>query len=124
MNHGSHPLNLALRFILEMSTLFMVAYWGWEGFNGWSKYLIAVGLPVLLAAIWGIFAVPNDPSRSGKTLIATDGWIRLLIELVFFGFGAWAIYGAGFQILALLFMIIVIAHYVGSYDRIKWLLKG
>ena len=123
MNHGSHPLNLALRFILEMSTLFMVAYWGWEGFNGWSKYFIAAGLPVLLAAIWGIFAVPNDPSRSGKTVIVTIGWMRLVIEFTFFGFGTWVLYNVGFYKIAFLFALLVVVHYSTSIDRVRWLLQ-
>ena len=123
MNYGSHPFNLFLRFILEMATLFVVAYWGWTTFTAWLQYLTAIGLPVLLAAIWGIFAVPNDPSRSGKTLVATVGWVRLIIELLFFGFGAWTLHDAGFQKFALLFGLIVAAHYAASYDRIIWLLK-
>jgi len=106
-----------------MATLIAVAYWGWTEFTAWPKYSTAIGLPVLLVAIWGIFAVPDDPSRSGKTLVTTVGWVRLIIELLYFGFGAWTLYDASFQKFALLFGLIVVAHYAASYDRIKWLLK-
>lgn len=88
---GGHPLNLGLRFILEMTALFSLALWGWTQHEGWLRYLLAVGLPILFALIWGVFAVPNDPSRSGKTVVVTSGWIRLIIELTLFGSGVWAL---------------------------------
>ncbi len=123
MNYGSHSVNLAIRFILEMSTLFMVAYWGWTVYSDWPRYLATIGLPILLAGIWGIFAVPNDPSRSGKTVVVTQGWIRLVIEFAFFGYGAWVFYNVGFHKIAFLYALLVVVHYATSMDRLKWLLK-
>ena len=76
---GSHPLNLAIRFCLELVTLGIAAFWGFKRADNWTRYIIATGLVVFLAAIWGTFAVPDDPSRSGSAPIPVNGVIRLII---------------------------------------------
>lgn len=120
---GSHPLNLAIRFLLEIATLIAAGKWGWEQGDGWIQYLFAIGIPIGLAAIWGTFNVPKDQSRSGKAPVVTPGLIRLILELSFFAFGTWALYDLGMNQLALIVSIIVMVHYIISYDRIKWLLS-
>ena len=120
---GSHPINLGIRFLLELTVLFAVGYWAWKSQTGFAKYFLAFGLPIVLATIWGVFAVPNDPSRSGETVIAVSGWLRLLIELAIFAVGIFALYKGGYNKLSLIFAIIVVVHYLASYDRINWLLK-
>lgn len=120
---GSHPINLAIRFLLEMSALASVGMWGWKHSDGWFRYVLAIGLPVILAAIWGIFAVPNDPSRSGAAPIVTPGAIRLVIELAFFTLATWSLYNMGFIKASIAFGIIVVLHYLISYDRIIWLIS-
>ena len=121
---GSHPINLAIRFIIELCALSSVAVWGWKNGEGWLKYFFAIGLVLILMAIWGIFAVPNDPSRSGKAPIVTPGIIRLIIELGFFGFATWALYDIGSIKFAISLGGIVIVHYIVSYDRISWLMMN
>jgi hypothetical protein len=106
-----------------MMALFSVALWSWTQFEGWQRNVLLVGLPMLFALIWGIFAVPNDPSRSGKTVVKTPGLIRLLIELGLFLASALAFYFSGYHIVAYVFLGIVLIHYVISLDRIKWLLS-
>jgi hypothetical protein len=120
---GSHPINLAFRFILELTALISAGMWGWRQTEGWLQIALALGIPILLAAIWGIFAVPNDPSRSGAAPVKTPGIIRLMIELVFFAFATWFFYDMGFLRISLLFCIMVIVHYSISYDRIMWLIS-
>ena len=120
---GSHPINLIIRFLLEISALLSSGMWGWKQSDGWVRFGLAIGIPIILAAIWGIFAVPDDPSRSGKAPIVTPGVIRLAIELVFFAFATWSLYDMGLNILSLVLGIIVVLHYILSYDRIKWLLS-
>ena len=120
---GSHPVNLVLRFLLELVALLAAGLWGWDqAEDGW-RYLLAIGLPVILATLWRTFAVPNDPSRSGKAPVVTNGIVRLLLELAFFGFAAWAFYSLGFITLNYVFVAVVIVHYLVSYDRVLWLLK-
>ena len=97
--------------------------WGWKNHEGWLKYAIAIGGPLLLMAIWGTFAVPNDPSRSGNAPIITPGIIRLLIELAFFALATWALHASAYPKQAIIFGGIVLLHYLISYDRILWLLS-
>jgi hypothetical protein len=119
----SHPLNLFVRFMLEIIALVAIGFWGWQYTNGWLQYILAIGLPFLLAAIWGIFAVPNDPSRSGKAPIATPGFIRLGLELGFFALATWFLYDMEHTNLSLAFASTVALHYAISYNRIAWLIK-
>ena len=120
---GTHPINLALRFLLELAALVAAGAWAWRQGEGWSRYLWAIGLPLLLAAAWGTFAVPDDPSRSGAAPVPVSGILRLALELAFFAFGSWALYASGYSRLGWLFGILVVGHYALSYDRILWLLK-
>ncbi len=120
---GSHPLNLALRFILELFAFSSVGVWAWKSNSGGIKYLLAIGVPLLLMAIWGIFAVPNDPSRSGTAPVVIPGIVRLVIELTIFGFAIWSLYDNNFIQLSVILGIAVLIHYSISYDRISWLLK-
>ena len=120
---GSHPINLFVRFLLEMFALVSLGIWGWEYSDGWLQYILAIGIPIIFAAIWGIFAVPGDPSRSGKAPVATPGLIRLAIELGIFCFAAWSLYDMGLNTICIAFGATVLIHYIISYDRIKWLLS-
>lgn len=117
---ANNPINLALRFILELAGLFAMAYWGWTQHTGILRYLWTIGLPVAAAAIWGVFRVPNDP---GKATVAIPGWLRLVLEVIYFGLATWAFYTAGQNSWGLIFAVIVIIHYAISYDRILWLIK-
>lgn len=119
---GSHPLNLALRFLLEISILVASGMWGWHQSDQWYRYIIAFGIPLVLALIWAIFAVPDDPSRSGKAPVPVPGIVRLIIELGIFTLAIWALYDLRNFNMSIIFGVITIIHYFISYDRIKWLL--
>ena len=120
---SAHPINLFVRFLLEMAALVVIGIWGWKVGTEDFRIGLAFGLPVLTAAIWGIFAVPNDPSRSGKAPIPVIGSVRLLIEIGIFVLAIWALYELDFVKLGWLFGSIVILHYAVSFDRILWLMK-
>ena len=120
---GSHPINLAVRFLLELCALAAAAYWGWAAHQGPWRYLLAFGLPLLLALLWGVFAVPDDPSRSGQAPVPVPGVLRLALELAVFAFAAWALYAVGRPSLGLIMAVVVAAHYALSYDRIAWLVR-
>jgi hypothetical protein len=120
---GSHPFNLILRFILELVALFAMGYWGWTQHQGFSRFLWAIGLPLVFAILWATFAVPDDPSRSGKAPIPIPGLLRLLLELVVFAVAVWCCFAAGQPTWGWIFGITVLLHYVISSDRILWLLK-
>jgi len=117
-----NPINLFFRFFLELAALISAGLWAYQQFNGWISILLSILTPLILMLIWGVFAVPNDPSRSGKTVISTKGWIRLTIEFLIFGFSAYALIDMGKKEMGWIFIVLIIFHYIFSYDRIKWLL--
>ena len=119
---GSHPINLAIRFLLEITALIAMGFWGWRQSEGWFRYILALIIPILAAVVWGTFAVPNDPSRSGSAPIPVPGLIRLVIELAIFLFAFWSLNNLELKVLSWVFGIIVIVHYITSYDRILWLI--
>jgi hypothetical protein len=120
---GTHPLNLAVRFVLELAALFILGLWGWrQGGGGW-RIVMAVGIPLVAAALWGTFAVPGDPSRSGSAPVPVPGLPRLALELGFFVSATLAFYDLGFVVLTTIFGIAIVVHYLLSYDRVFWLLS-
>jgi hypothetical protein len=119
---GSHPINLAIRFLLELSALLAMGVWGWRQSEGWVRFILALGIPIVIAVVWGTFAVPNDPSRSGAAPIAVRGILRLAIELAVFVLAIWALYDLGYTRLSWTLGIIVAIHYITSYDRVRWLI--
>jgi len=120
---GKNPLNLFIRFLLEVVALVGIGIWGYAQSETWTRFLFAIGLPILFAMVWGMFAVKDDPSRSGKTVVPTRGIIRLFIEFGFFGFAAWAFFDLEFRTIAWIFTSVTLIHYLISYDRVKWLIK-
>ena len=119
---GSHPINLTVRFLLELIVLVVAGMWGWKQTDSWLKFVLVISVPLLLATVWGVFNVPDDPSRSGNAPLIVPGLVRLLIELAFFGFGVWALYQMGYHQWSTVLAIVVLIHYLVSYDRIGWLL--
>lgn len=118
---GSHPVNLGLRFLLELAALASYGYWGWSAGNGWIKYLLVITLPILAAIVWGTFAVPDDPSRSGKAPVPVPGSVRLVLELLIFGLAGWALFDRGAPVIGWIYTFLLILHYSLSFDRIQWL---
>ena len=119
---GSHPFNLMIRFLLELTALASVGLWGWKSFDGTLQYLLGLGLPILMTIVWGTFAVPDDPSRSGKAPVPVSGLIRLVIEFIFFALAVWVLYDLEYLKLSYALGGLVLIHYIVSYDRLRWLL--
>ena len=118
------PVNLAVRFLLELTAIFCFGKWGYSlPESKGISILTAIAMAVLFALLWGIFAVRNDPSRSGKTVVQTPGLIRLILELALFGAAAWMLVDMGFNIPAWILGGVVVVHYALSWDRIAWLIK-
>ncbi len=117
---SSNPLNLGLRFILEIAALLSVGAWGWNKGAGVSRFLLAVGIPLIIAFLWATFRVPNDP---GTAPVAIPGIIRLIFEFAVFGFAVWSLTDIQQPKLAWIFSILLLGHYITSYDRILRLMK-
>ena len=84
-----HPLNLALRFLLEIAALFSPGYWGWSQHQGILRIGLAIFLPLVAAAIWGTFSTSGDRSRSSQPMVAVPGLVRLIFELALFSGAVW-----------------------------------
>jgi len=120
---SKNPINGAVRFLLELGAITTYAIWGYNRTESSLRILLAVGLPLLFAALWGIFAVKDDPSRSGKTVVQTPGAIRLLLELGLFTIAVLMLLDLGYSMLGWIFGGVVLVHYLVSYNRIAWLVK-
>lgn len=120
---GSHPLNLAVRFILELAALVSMGLWGWRAGSGSLRFVLAALIPLAAAVLWGVFAVPDDPSRSGAAPIAVPGLVRLVLEAAVFAVGIWTLRDSGFMRTSLALGMVVLVHYALSFDRIAWLLR-
>ncbi|MEH0422693.1 YrdB family protein [Streptomyces sp. B21-083] len=121
--YGFRPFALGVRFILELVALVCFGLWAWHVSPAALRYVAVVVVPLAVAVLWGVFATPGDASRSGETVVATAGPLRLLLELaVFFG-GAAALYAAGVQIPAAALAGVLVMYHVLSWDRVLWLLK-
>lgn len=114
---AEHPLTLAVRFGLELAALVAYGAWGWFAGAGALRLLLAVGLPVLAALLWGALVSP-------RAAVAAPGVVVLAVEALFFAGAVWATAAAGAPRLAVAFAVLVIAHELASFDRIFALLRG
>ena len=117
---GSHPINLTIRFLLELTALVAIGIWGWKQSDGWLRFVFALGIPIIVGAIWGTFAVPDDPSRSGAAPIVVSGIVRLVIELAVFAFATWTLHDLGFNRLSWILGIFLLHRHwrsLGKYFR-------
>ena len=119
---GSHPANLAFRFLLELAALIAFGVWGWSLSTGAMRFVAALATPIAGAVLWGLFNVPGDPSRSRAAPVPVRGMVRLAGELAFFALCAWALATSGYGGLGIALAIAVAIHYAISYDRIAWLI--
>ncbi len=115
-----HPLNLALRFVLEMAALAALAYWGWTQHHGTGRWVWAFGLVLGASIVWGTLRVNDDPRPAP---VPVPGVVRLLIEAVFFGGAVTLLAAADRAQWAVVLGVVVVIHYLLSYERIRWLLK-
>jgi hypothetical protein len=118
-----NPVHGIVRFLLELTAIVTFAIWGYAQSETWTRILLAILLPLLFALLWGVFAVRDDPSRSGKTVVRTPGIVRLLLELGLFGYATWMLVDLDHPLLAGILCGAVLMHYFISRERVRWLLK-
>ncbi|MVU83855.1 DUF2568 domain-containing protein [Nocardia sp. ET3-3] len=117
-----NPFMLGVRFLLELTAVASFGILGWRAFESPWRFLLVVLLPILVAAAWGVFAVPGDPSRNGEATVAVPGAVRLVLEILVLGGGAFALWGAGLSVAALVSAVVLVVYTALAYDRLGWLL--
>jgi hypothetical protein len=97
-------LNLAVRFLLELCMLAAVAFWGFKTQNSWlMKILLGIGLPVLIATLWGTFLAP-------KATRPLSGASFLTLEMILFATGALALFASGKPTLGWVYTITIVVN--------------
>jgi len=119
---SNNPFNLALRFLLELVILYALGRWGWTQHTGVLRWLLAIGLPLLAAALWGTFRA-YEPEQPGKKPVLVPGYVRLGLEFVLFGVAIWAFDASGMDRFGMVYGLVVLLHYLASYDRVGRLLS-
>ncbi len=72
-------INLSVRFFLEIGALLVAGYWGFKtGNTGWMKGLLGIGIPLVMAVLWGLMGSPKAPVQLSVPF-------RFLLETVVFG---------------------------------------
>lgn len=120
---GFHPINLSLRFVLELIGLAGLFRLGLSLGEGFGRWLLAFGLTFIAMALWASFRVPGDPSAKGDAPVPVNGRTRLVIELLVFGAGGFGWFVTGPRWLAWAYLVALVAHHLVSYDRIAWLMS-
>jgi hypothetical protein len=114
-------IGLGLHFLLELAAMAALVTWGFQpAHSWWQKILLGIGLPIVVAAVWAVFRVPNDP---GQALIPVTGALRLVIELVVLGGAAASLYAARHSTLAVWFGAAILIDYLLMIERVGRLLK-
>lgn len=109
-------INLALRALMELGIVLGLGYWGYQtGGAGLARILLAVGVPLLVFAFWGLV----DFRQAGRHA----EMLRLLQELIVSGLAAAAVYRAGQPTLGLALAVLSVVHHAMVYALGEKLLK-
>jgi Protein of unknown function (DUF2568) len=100
--------NYGLRFLLELSALAALAYWGSQTGPLAVSIVLAIAAPLAGAALWGVFAAP----KSGHRL---PGARRLVVEVPFFGAATAGLAATGQWVLAAIFAVAVVLSELVTY---------
>ncbi|TDO54778.1 uncharacterized protein DUF2568 [Kribbella sp. VKM Ac-2527] len=93
-------INLGLAFVVELVALGVFAWWGWRtGNSTLVRLLLAIGLPLITAFVWGLFAAPT--ASYGNPVITA------IVKVAMFGLAGLALWSLDHRILAVVFVVVV-----------------
>lgn len=95
--------NLAIKFLLELAALALLAYWGAVVGVGVWALVLAVAAPSLMIGLWGRFAAPRAARR-----LPTP--VRIPFELGLFSLAAGAGFTAGAHSVAAIFVVAAVVN--------------
>ena len=116
-------VHLAIRFALELVLLAGLAYWGWHlGGGGATGVLLAVLLPVVAGALWGIFRTLGD--HGGRPVVPVPGIVRFGLEIALIGIATYGVWTSGSRAAAETMLTAFALHYAVTWPRTAWLLRS
>ena len=62
---GTNPINLTVRFLLELTAYIAMGFWGWNQGKGTLRFALAFGIPVIAATL-----------RNNGCVYSGSGWHR------------------------------------------------
>jgi hypothetical protein len=93
--------NLILRFLLELSMLAALAYWGFNASQDtFVSLLLGLLAPFVAILLWWVFVAPKARQRLSDPE-------RLFVEIILFAAAALGLLAAGQPILGLVFSVLV-----------------
>jgi Protein of unknown function (DUF2568) len=85
--------NAAFRFLLEVSALVAIGYWGFTSADGAMAFVRGLCVPLLMVVVWGTFGAPGAPLRAALP-------VRLALLAVIYGWAVAALASTGHVVLA------------------------
>ena len=92
--------NKGIMFLLEICTIISLGYWGFHSQKSTTlSYLLGLGMPLIAAVIWSIWAAP----LSGRRLPMP---YRGVFAILFFWAAAILLYQSGIKVYAVVFIFL------------------
>jgi hypothetical protein len=96
--------NLVLAFAMELAGLAAFAWWGWNaGGNMALQLVLAIGLPLIGAVLWRLFAAHANATYGGPV-------VTTVFKVAFFGLAGLAVWTLGHPLLGVAFVLVVAAN--------------
>jgi len=86
-------------FLLEICMLLSFSYWGFHNHTSIASWLYGIGLPALVAFVWGILAAPKSKNRLRMPY-------RTFFSIGMFWIAGILLYETGLTLYAIAFMIV------------------
>jgi hypothetical protein len=94
--------NDVLRLVLELFAIVTLAIWGFAVWPLPWNIVVGIGAPAVAILLWALF-------RSPKAVLHVDPFVKALVELVVMGSAAFAWWGLGQPIVAIVFAVVATA---------------
>lgn len=104
-----HGFFLLIVFLCELAAIAAYGYWGFQlDTSVYAKWTAGIGIPVLVAVVWGLFLSP-------KASFAVPLALQIALKVLVFGLAAAALYATGRPRLAMFFAAcVLISHAMDS----------